>query len=115
MSYYENRERARTINNKPTLTDQSAAKDTDFNVIINQFLTTGRAPGPAVPPIFGDFTNLPNDLRGFIETARTINDMHKELPDKLRALSVQNLMTLTNEQIVAIMNPPQPKPEDKKE
>jgi len=95
----------RTENNEPTLCDQSQAKATDINIIVTQFLKTGQGPGQS-NPMYGDFTELPQDLRGFIEMGRSINDHKKQLPDQLKEIPLEYLVKMTNEQINAILTPP---------
>jgi len=56
------------------------ARDTDLNIIVEKFKITGRVPSAQQQPIAGDFTNLPDDLRGFIETAKSIKDCRAKLP-----------------------------------
>lgn len=108
--YYENRKRARTINNEPTLTEQSMAKDTDINIIVSKFRITGRVPAAQHQPMAGDFTNLPTDLRGFIESARTIKDVRKKLPPQLREMPVEDLLALTPDKLTSILTPPEQRP-----
>jgi len=114
MGYYQNRQRARTQNNEPTMTDQSQAKDTDINVIVNQFMKTGQAPGAATQPMYGDFTQLPNDLRGMIELNRSMKDKRASLPPQLKDLALEELLALTPEALEAKLKPAeQPKEEPK--
>lgn len=105
--YYENRKRARTVNSQPTLTEQSMARDTDINIIVSKFRITGRVPAAQQQPMAGDFTNLPTDLRGFIESARTIKDVRKQLPPQLREMPVEELLALTPDKLASILSPPQ--------
>jgi len=109
MSYKANKADAVTFNTEPTMTDQSQAEQTDINIIMTQFLRTGQSV-QGKPPIYGDFSELPEDLRGFIEMGRSINHLKTELPEQLRAIPVEQLINLTNEQLVAIINPPQDNP-----
>lgn len=106
MSFYKaNKERSKTVNKEPTMTDQSQAATTDINIIVNQFLRTGQAPNGAAP-IYADFTQLPDDLRGFIEMGRSINQHQQSLPKELQGIPLEELVTMTNAQITAILNPP---------
>lgn len=114
LTLKERRKASAHINNQPTLTDQSAASQTDLNIIVNQFLKTGQSNSRSVPR-YGDFTGIPQDLRGIIETSRSVQRLRGNLPEKLKGLSVQELLALTPEQINAIINPPAPKPDDKKD
>jgi hypothetical protein len=100
-----------TQNYEPTLTDQSQAANTDINIIVTQFLRTGQAPQGA-NPIYADFTDLPEDLRGFIEMGRSMGTLRERLPPQLQKLNAQELFALTTEQINQILTPPD-KPPDK--
>lgn len=108
--YIERKNKLRTKTTKPTKTDQSQAKDTDLNVIVQKFLK-GQLPNGAVQdPLYADFTRYPQDLRGFIETSRSLNAHRSQLPDSLKGMSVEQLMALTPEQLHAILAPPAPPP-----
>lgn len=98
---------AAIFNNKdPSLTDQSQARDTDINVIVGKFNITGRVPGSDTQPMSGDFSELPRDLRSFIEQARQLTRLHSELPEKLRNLTTQQLLELPPAELKAILEPP---------
>ena len=112
MKKHPNQHLGRTVNTEPTLTDQSQAKATDINIIVTQFLRTGQAP-QAAPGQYGDFTELPQDLRGFIEMGRSISKHQSELPEQLREVPIEYLVRMTNEQINAMLKPPE-KPADEK-
>jgi len=112
MNYYTNRKRARTINTTPTMTDQAGARETDINVIVGQFQISGMVPGATGEPMNGDFTNLPTDLREMIELARAMPDIRKALPDKLRDMSIQDLLQLTPDKLTEILTPPADPPAD---
>lgn len=114
MSRYKaNKEHAKSYNDEPTMTDQSQAASTDINIIVTQFLRTGQGPG-GINPIYGDFTQLPEDLRGFIEMGRSITTLRGALPEQLQGLDPRELFAMTNEQITAMLKPPeQPKEEPK--
>ena len=99
MYYQLNKIRSQTKNHKPTKTDQSAAKDTDINVIVKQFTYTGQAPGAAGSPLYADFTQYPQDLRGFIETARSIETHRKNLPAAIRDMPLAQLLVLTPDEL----------------
>jgi len=114
MSYAINRLRARTVNNQPTMTDQSQAAETDINVIIKQFMKTGQATGPAENPMYEDFTEFPTDLRSMIERSREVAKLRRELPEKLQHLEVEELLGLTPEAWNKIMKPEEPKKEETK-
>lgn len=112
--YYENRKRAQTVNTDPTMTDQAGAHDTDINVIVKTFRRTGMVPGAQQPPMVGmDFTQLPTDLRGFIETANTLNQLRNKLPEQFRGMDLAELMALTPADIQTKLQPPAPTPAPK--
>jgi hypothetical protein len=109
------RAKARTytdLEKDPTLTDQSQANDTNINVIVKRYGVHAQAPGGSTPPIYGDFTGLPTDLRGMIETARTINEQRERLPKALQDMPIEELLSLTNEQLTTILTPPAKTPAD---
>lgn len=108
MQYQINKEAAKTRSTQETLTDQSAAKSTDINVIVKQFRIAGTAPGPAVEPMYGDFSELPGDLREMIETSRTIKERRRQLPPELREMPIEELLTLTPEQVSEKLKKPEP-------
>jgi len=114
MIYKTNKERAKYSNTEPSMTDQSLAASTDINIIVTQFIRTGQAPPTAKTPFYGDFTDLPEDLRGFIELGRTKQTLINSLPEQLHDLTLQELMSMTNEQLTAKLQPPN-KPADKKD
>lgn len=115
MSFYaKNRLRARTVNTEPSLTEQSMAKDTDINIIVQKFRTTGRVPGSDTEPMSGDFTELPEDLRGFIECAKSMMDHRAKLPLELRHLPTDQLLNLQPDQLQNILTPPATKPDEEK-
>lgn len=113
--YKQNKADAVTFNEEPTMTDQSQAAQTDINVIVTQFLRTGAAPVPRTEPHFGDFTQLPEDLRGFIDLGRSIGPLRESLPPQLQGIPLDQLITMSNEQITAILTPPESPKEDKRE
>lgn len=111
MYYQLNKLKSRTRSTRPTLTDQSQARETDINVIVKRYgIGNGQAPGRAGEPMYGDFTQLPDDLRGFIETARTIEQHKRNLPKELRDMAVHDILALTPEQLTAKLTPPAPTP-----
>jgi len=101
-----------THNNKPTLTDQSQAKDTDINIIVKRFGVTGKVPGADGQAMSGDFTNLPRDLREMIDRSRDITKLRSKLPAALKGKSVEELLTLTPDQLTNILTPPANTPAD---
>lgn len=64
-------------------------------------------PGAHNAPMMGmDFTNLPTDFRGFIETARTLNQLRDKLPAQFRDMDLAELMALTPTDIQTKLQPP---------
>lgn len=115
MYYQENRKRAQTKTTKPTLTDQSQADETNINKIIARYRITGRAPGKTQEPMYGDFVGFPKDLREMIETSRRIPGLQTTLPPQLRDMTVEQLLTLNDQEITRILTPePPPKAEQEK-
>lgn len=114
MKKHANQHLGRTENNEPTLTDQSQAKATDINIIVTQFLRTGHAPQARIGQ-YGDFTQLPTDLRGFIEMGRSISQHREQLPEALQEIPIEYLVQMTNEQINAILAPPDDTADAKKD
>lgn len=97
-----------TINEEPTMTDQSAAEGTEINVILKQFGITGQAPGNARQPLYGDFTGLPTDLRGYIEQSRSIEELQAKLPDELKGMNPEELLSLTADELADKLKKPEP-------
>lgn len=96
-NYKRNKELAKYRDDTPTLTDQASAKDTDINVIVGGFLRHGTVPGTTKEAMYEDFSQLPEDLRGFIERGRTIETNRGLLPEVLRTLPIDELLALTPE------------------
>lgn len=116
MSYRDRKAAAITYTTEPTLTDQAAARDTDINVIVAQFTIHGQVPGQTGQPMYDDFTQLPSDLRGFIERSRELETAKAKLPDALKKLSIDALLGLTTAQLTDILTPkPADKPAEQKE
>jgi len=111
----EKRAKARYRNTDPTMTDQSAVASTDLHVIINQFLKTGQSASKGIPR-YGDFTQLPDNLRDAIEQARSVKRIRHNLPPQLQNLTTEELLALTPEDIARRLTPPPaPTPADNKE
>lgn len=108
MSYAVNKLKSKTVNKLPSLTDQSAAKDTDRNVIVKKFMIHGQVPSGTKPSIFADFTKLPTDLKGFLRQAQSVGKLRKDLPPEFRDLTMEALMTLTPQQIAEKLKKPEP-------
>lgn len=116
MNYQINKAKARIFNKgKPSLTDQSQAKDTDINVIVGRFIKTGAATAAPNAPMNGDFSNLPRDLRGIIEESRKLQQLRHKLPKELRDKPVEELLTLSPTELTSILTPPATSPAPKEE
>lgn len=100
----DRRKAAAFHNTTPTMTDQSAAATTDLNVIVNQFLKTGQSPNRGNPR-YGDFSQLPTDLRGMIETSRSVAKLRRALPEQLKELPMEELLGLTPEKLAEMLAP----------
>lgn len=114
MNYYERARSLATFNTEPTLTDQSGAKETDLNIIVQRFTISGQLPQGSGQPTYGDFSQLPADLRGFIETAEKLDELRSQLPEQLRNMETTALLALTPDQVRTIIGPPD-KPDEKPE
>ena len=114
MNYQRNKELAKTRDHTPSLTDQAAARDSDINIIVAQYTIHGQAPGTSQNAMYDDFTQLPQDLREYIEHARTLKDRLNELPEAFRTLDLEQILALTNEQITLTLTPETPVPEPAK-
>lgn len=105
-THEERRAAARTVNNDPTLTDQSGAAETDLNVILKRYAQSGTIMSHGHEPMYMDWTELPHDYREYIEKAREIDALKARLPESLKHLPVETLMGLTNEQVQHMLKPP---------
>lgn len=107
-NWAKNKQLAVYFNTQPSATDQSQARETDINVIVGKMIRTGQGPNTNAQPIYADFTTLPEDLRGMIEQSRSIQARRAQLPDKLREMPIEQLLTLTADDLTNILTPPQP-------
>jgi len=106
----ERRSRGRTHNDGKSLTDQSQADDTNINVILRKYGVTGVATGRAGQAQFLDHSLLPTDLREAFETVRAAKGLRDTLPEAIRNKTIEELTTLTLEQLNTILTPPAPPP-----
>lgn len=103
-----------TDDQTPTMTDQSGAEDTDVNVIVKRYGVYGTMAQGTAKPLYGqDFSELPNDLATAIETVRGLETLKDQLPDGLKNLTIEDLMTYTPEAITRLAQP-EPKQEETK-
>jgi len=110
MNHEERRAKGRTINNEPSLTDQSQADDTNINVILTKYGVTGVARGTTNSPEWLDHSELPRDLREAFDMAKRATEMKQQLPEKLRNRPLEELMRLTPKEVETILAPPAPTP-----
>lgn len=106
MSYADNKLRAIYKNADPTQTDQSQARETDINIIVHRYMGTGQIRSNGAQPMYIDTSNLPGDLKGFLEGAAQLEKTRKRLPEQLRNMSTEEILSLTTEQLTNIMAPP---------
>jgi len=65
------------------MTQESDAKDSDINVIMARFKSTGQLPHRLTEPLFGDFS-APIDYAQAVTTINEANDAFMSLPAKIR-------------------------------
>ncbi len=99
--YHTNKQRAKTVNVGTTKTDQSHATSTDINVIVRQHAIHGQVPGSAHPPMYGDFSEIPDNLRDMIELGRSMENHKNALPPALRSMTVEELVTTPPDKLQA--------------
>lgn len=105
-NYRKNKERAVFRNNQPTKTDQSQGHETDINVIVKRYGIGGGAPGAPGQPMYGDFTEIPDNLRDMLELTRKLEDHRARLPEQLRAMPPEELLALQPADLKRILTPP---------
>lgn len=104
MGYYDNRKRARTETIGVTKTDQSQRELTDINVIVRNLGMTGQMQGHARAPIYADFSALPEDLRGFLEMGKELQEHRANLPEELQHLDNQQIVDADPRELARIIN-----------
>lgn len=114
-NWRKNKKAAIFKNFEPSMTDQSQADSVDIVQIIKRFRVTGMAPRLGVQGHYADYSEIPNDLRGIIEQSRSIHSLRKKLPEALRDVPVEELLSMTPEQMARIVAPPPDKQTDKQE
>lgn len=112
-NYRKNKLAAIFRNTEPSKTDQSQARDTDVNHIIQQFKRSQIAPQQHDPGFYADLLDTPEDLRGVIEMSRSVHTIRKRLPAALREKPIEELLMLSEEDIKRIVAPPAPSPAPK--
>lgn len=109
-----NKDRGKIVQQGPTMTDQSGAKDADLNVIVERMIRTGTVTQAKDQPMYGDFSELPRDYREFIHQARSLEKLRGELPKELAALTVEDLVVMDNRALADYLKPKEP-PQEVKE
>lgn len=104
-THAERRAAARTINDDPTETDQSGATETDLNVILQRYAQSGTLQGQAGQPMYYDWTEYPEDFRGYLEMARNADTLKQQLPTQLAHMTEEQLLALTPADILKILTP----------
>lgn len=100
-----------TINDEPTMTEQSEAADTDINLIVKRYGVYGTAPGALNPPQYGDYADLPTTLAEAFELMRSVPTLKSRLPEELAALTIEDIVNLTPDALNDILKPaPTPTP-----
>lgn len=102
-TYFANKNAAKYSDKTPSKTDQSQAGDTDVNVIVRKYAVTGKAPGMPGNPMYGDFSDIPGDLRSMLEEGRKIRRYKNQLPEKLKTMEIKDLLRLTPTEIQNIL------------
>lgn len=85
-TYTPNKDRFRpsTVNEEPTLTQKSDAKDADINVIMAKYKKTGQLPKVLLEPMYGDFSEMP-DYRASVTAIQQAEEAFLQVPAKIRA------------------------------
>lgn len=77
----------RTVNNEPSMTDQSHRDSCDFNKIYERFVKSGRTMMTNLrkdPPMYGDFSNM-GDYHDTVFRVQQAEESFMRLPAQLRA------------------------------
>lgn len=72
-----------TVNNEPSMTQESDAMETDINFIVKRFGVTGQLPQVNMQPLYGDFTDV-GDYRTAVERINAANTAFMGLPAETR-------------------------------
>ncbi len=99
-----------THNDEPTMTDQAGAGDTDINLIVKRYGVYGQAPGGASQPLYGDFADMPDNLADAFRLMRSRPELINQLPEQLRGIPLEELITLTDAELAARLTTPAPPP-----
>lgn len=107
-THEELRAKARTTNNEPTQTDQSEARETDLNVILTRYAQSGTVQSHGKEPMYMDWTEMPEDLQGYLHARAQLEERRLELPPQLRDIPTEELLYMTPEAITARLTPATP-------
>lgn len=106
MNYQRNKELSKTRDRTPTLTDQSQARETNINIIVGRMLKTGQVPGAPKQPLYLDTSEMPETLAEAYEQIKALQSQRAKLPEQLRGMPIEQLLSLTPEQLNSILKPP---------
>lgn len=79
---------------KPSMTDRSFREECDINNIVSRCLSTGQMPPDDGSGVFGDFSELPNDLMSTYDYIERAGERFMELPSDLRLKFNNDPLTL---------------------
>lgn len=102
-NYQKNKELSKSYNYEPTMTDQSQRDQTDINVVMRNHAISGMVQGPKHPPMYEDFAALPEDLRGFLDMGRELQQHRVNLPEALKHLDDAQLLTADPRELAKII------------
>lgn len=103
MSYARNKAASRKPIIGVTKTDQSGARDTDINVIVDRMKQTGMFPAGAKQPFYADLSIIPDNLRDMMEMSKNIEEHRNQLPEALKGMSAAELLTADPQKIANLM------------
>lgn len=75
---------AGTVNDKPSMTDESFGEECDINTIVRRFGLTGEMPQPVVVPTYADFERTYDYHSALLEIRRAESEFMR-LPAAVRA------------------------------
>lgn len=69
---------------EPSLTKQEFKEETDINYIIKRATITGELPSSQKTPVYGDFTNGPQDYKTALNMVLEAQEQFDSFPSKVR-------------------------------
>lgn len=72
-----------TVNNEPSMTQQSDRDSTDINIIMKRYGATGQMPTVIEPGKYGDFSQV-TDYRTALDTLRHADEKFLDVPAEIR-------------------------------